>query len=56
LADKNSSEHNSLQIAYAHRTDSPEFKTIDSIIIPKDLSGDLEFYLPFPLKWKLYRK
>jgi hypothetical protein len=48
---KNSSNNNSLQIAYAlNRTDSQNLKTIDSIIIPKDLSGDLEFYLPFPLE------
>jgi hypothetical protein len=22
---------------------------MDSIIVPKDLTGDIEFYLPFPL-------
>jgi hypothetical protein len=37
-----------LQIAYAiNRTDE---KKMDSIVVPKDLSGDLEFYLPFPLE------
>lgn len=40
----------SLQIAWAvNRTDSASFQQLDSVIIPDDMSGDLSFYLPFPL-------
>jgi hypothetical protein len=39
-----------LQIAYAiNRTDQENLKLMDSIVIPQDRSGDLEFYMPFPL-------
>jgi hypothetical protein len=43
--------HNSaLEIAFAvNRTDSTGFEHLDSVIIPDDMSGDLAFYLPFPL-------
>ena len=43
--------HNSsLQIVLAvNRTDSSNFEQMDSVIIPDDLSGDLAYYLPFPL-------
>ena len=38
------------QIAFAvNRTDSAHFAKMDSVIIPDDISGDLVFYLPFPL-------
>jgi lipoprotein-anchoring transpeptidase ErfK/SrfK len=38
------------QIAFAvNRTDSSHFAKMDSVIIPDDISGDLLFYLPFPL-------
>jgi lipoprotein-anchoring transpeptidase ErfK/SrfK len=48
---KNKDNNTSLQIAYAiNRTDAENLKKMDSIIVPKDLSGDLEFYLPFPLE------
>ena len=48
---KNKESASSLQIAYAiNRTDAANLKKMDSIIVPKDLSGDLEFYLPFPLE------
>ena len=44
-----SKEH--LRIALAvNRTDSAHFAKMDSVIIPVDLTGDLVFYLPFPLK------
>ena len=33
-----------------NRTDKANLSKMDSIIIPGDLSGDLEFYLPFPLE------
>jgi len=39
------------QIAFAvNRTDSAHFAKMDSVMIPDDISGDLFFYLPFPLK------
>ncbi|MEJ8844588.1 L,D-transpeptidase [Lacibacter sp. H375] len=31
-----------------NRTDSSHLKKMDSILVPDDLSGDLELYLPFP--------
>lgn len=31
-----------------NRTDSTHLKKMDSILVPDDLSGDLELYLPFP--------
>ncbi|AEA42860.1 L,D-transpeptidase [Fluviicola taffensis] len=33
-----------------NRTDSLNFLKMDSVILPVDLSGDLVYYLPFPLK------
>jgi len=40
-----------LSVVYAvNRTDKNNFTKLDSVIIPKDLSGDLVFYLPFPLE------
>ncbi|MFT5253457.1 MAG: lipoprotein-anchoring transpeptidase ErfK/SrfK, partial [Flavobacteriales bacterium] len=48
---KNKGNNTSLQIAYAiNRTDAENLKKMDSIVVSKDLSGDLEFYLPFPLE------
>ena len=39
-----------LGIAYAvNRTDAINLKQMDSLLIPGDMSGDIEFYLPFPL-------
>jgi len=39
-----------LTIAYAiNRTDKANFAKIDSVLIPADFSGDLVYYLPFPL-------
>jgi lipoprotein-anchoring transpeptidase ErfK/SrfK len=47
---KNKNEHN-LEIAIAvNRTDKENFIKMDSVIIPTDLSGDIVFYLPFPLQ------
>jgi lipoprotein-anchoring transpeptidase ErfK/SrfK len=47
---KNKENNTSLQIVYAvNRTDAENLKKIDSIIVPQDISGDIEFYLPFPL-------
>jgi hypothetical protein len=40
-----------LEIAIAvNRTDKENFAKIDSVIIPTDMSGDIAFYLPFPLE------
>lgn len=39
-----------LQIALAvNRTDKAGFTAMDSVIIPADMSGDIAYYLPFPL-------
>jgi hypothetical protein len=35
-----------------NRTDEDNFIKMDSVIIPTDLTGDIEFYLPFPLQVK----
>lgn len=35
-----------------NRTDKANFTQMDSVIIPTDLSGDIEYYLPFPFKVK----
>lgn len=34
----------------ANRMDLNNLKKTDSILVPSDLSGDLEFYLPFPME------
>ena len=39
-----------LRIAIAvNRTDKENFAQMDSVIVPVDMTGDLEYYLPFPL-------
>lgn len=39
-----------LRIAAAiNRTDKENFAQMDSVIVPIDMTGDLEYYLPFPL-------
>ena len=46
---KNASDSTKFRIAYAvNRTDATNFKKMDSVVIPDDLTGDIEFYLPFP--------
>ena len=48
---KNASDSTKFHIAYAvNRTDATNFKKMDSVVIPDDLTGDIEFYLPFPVK------
>ncbi|MES2240498.1 MAG: L,D-transpeptidase [Bacteroidota bacterium] len=48
---KNKSDSTSLRIVCAvNRTDTANLKEMDSILVPEDLSGDIEFYLPFPLE------
>lgn len=34
----------------ANRTDRTNISKMDSIIVPKDLTGDIAYYLPFPFK------
>jgi hypothetical protein len=47
----NSTDSTQLRIVLAvNRTDKSNISKMDSIIVPKDLSGDIEFYLPFPLE------
>jgi lipoprotein-anchoring transpeptidase ErfK/SrfK len=47
---KNESPAN-LEIALAvNRTDKAFFTKMDSVIIPTDMSGDIAFYLPFPVE------
>jgi hypothetical protein len=44
------SDNPQLQIVLAvNRTDKANVTKMDSILIPGDLTGDVEFYLPFPL-------
>lgn len=46
----NTKDNSKMRIALAlNRTDKENFTQMDSVIIPADFSGDLEFYLPFPL-------
>jgi hypothetical protein len=35
-----------------NRTDKANFVKMDSVIVPTDLSGDIEYYLPFPFEVK----
>ncbi|SDY00801.1 L,D-transpeptidase [Flavobacterium degerlachei] len=45
----NATDNAKMRIALAlNRTDKENFTQMDSVIIPADFSGDLEFYLPFP--------
>jgi hypothetical protein len=47
--EKNGQNDSKMRIAIAlNRTDKENFTKMDSVIIPADFSGDLEFYLPFP--------
>lgn len=49
----NGSDSTKLQIAYAvNRTDKTNFAKLDSVVIPADFTGDIVFYLPFPLHVK----
>ena len=48
---QNASDSSKLKIVMAiNRTDKANLSKHDSIIIPKDYSGDLVYYLPFPLE------
>src|SRR6187431_2734856 len=51
---KNNKSAENIEIAIAvNRTDKKNFTKMDSVIIPTDLSGDIVFYLPFPLQVEL---
>lgn len=46
----NAADSNKLKIVLAvNRTDAAGFAQMDSVIIPGDLSGDIVYYLPFPV-------
>jgi hypothetical protein len=46
-------DSNQLNIAMAvNRTDKASFAKMDSVILPTDMSGDVAYYLPFPLQVK----
>jgi L,D-transpeptidase-like protein len=46
----NKGDSTKLDIAYAiNRTDKANFAKKDSVVIPSDFSGDLPYYLPFPV-------
>jgi hypothetical protein len=47
----NDSDSTKLDIVYAvNRTDKANFKKLDTIVVPTDFSGDLVYYMPFPLE------
>lgn len=47
----NKADSTKLNIAFAvNRTDKANFTKMDSVVIPKDMSGDIAAYLPFPLE------
>ena len=49
--EKNKDNTKNLDIAFAiNRVDKSNFTKLDSVVIPTDLSGDREFYLPFPFE------
>ena len=48
---KTTKDSANLGIAFAvNRTDKAFFAKMDSVIIPTDMSGDIAFYLPFPVE------
>ncbi|HEY6144071.1 MAG TPA: L,D-transpeptidase [Flavobacterium sp.] len=46
----NDSEEKLAIVLAVNRTDKAFFTKMDSVIVPTDLSGDLAYYLPFPLQ------
>lgn len=49
--EKTANDSAQLQIVYAvNRTDAENLKKLDSIVVPNDSSGDLVYYLHFPLE------
>jgi hypothetical protein len=48
--ESNKSDSTKLDIVYAiNRTDKANFTKMDSVVVPSDFSGDLPYYLPFPI-------
>lgn len=46
----NEADSSKMNIVYAlNRTDKANLKKLDSVVVPSDFSGDLVYYLPFPL-------
>lgn len=46
-------DNNAIELATkVNRTDKANFAKMDSVIIPTDFSGDIAYYLPFPLEVK----
>ncbi len=45
---KNSTTQQKNIVLAVNRTDSSHLAKMDSILVPNDLTGDIEFYLPFP--------
>ncbi|HEY9168698.1 MAG TPA: L,D-transpeptidase [Lutibacter sp.] len=46
----NNNDSKKLRIAMAiNRTDKENFAQMDSVVVPVDMTGNLEYYLPFPL-------
>lgn len=46
----NEADSTKMNIVYAiNRTDKANLKKLDSVVIPADFSGDLVYYLPFPI-------
>jgi len=51
---KNSSNQKTLNMALAiNRVDENNLKKLDSLVIPTDFSGDIAYYMPFPLDIKI---
>lgn len=49
--EKNKNNSQNTDIAYViNRVDKSNFIKLDSVVVPNDLSGDREFYLPFPFE------
>lgn len=49
--EKTANDSTQLHITYAiNRTDAANFKKLDSVLVTTDASGDLAYYLPFPLE------
>lgn len=54
---ENENNTGNLDIAFAvNRVDKENFTKLDSVIIPTDLTGDKEFYLPFPFEVSTLKK
>lgn len=51
--DSNKTDSGKLAILLAvNRTDKASFAKMDSVVIPTDMTGDIAYYLPFPLQVK----